>query len=67
MESFAEGSGMPLGLGLALAQNRQAMNRFSSLSPEQQQQMIDQTKQIGSKQEMRSFVEQFANSGITTF
>lgn len=67
MKSFTEGPEMPMGLGLALAQNLEAMNRFSSLSPQQKQQMIEHTKQINSSQEMRSFVQQFANGEITTF
>ena len=54
---------MPLGLGLALAQNIKAMNRFADLSPQQQQQMINQTHQIHSKQEMKAFVQQFAENG----
>lgn len=57
MDNLVNGPEMPLGLGMALAQNRSAMNRFSALPAAQQQQLIDQTHNIQSKQEMRSFVE----------
>ncbi len=56
MKSYSESPELPLGLGMALAQNLQAMHHFTSLSREQQQAIIDQTHAIGSKKEMRSFV-----------
>ncbi len=48
---------MPLGLGMALAKNINAMNRFASLSQEEQRKIINQTHQIQSKQEMTQFAE----------
>ena len=47
---------MPLGFGMTLVQNRGAFDYFSSLSPTQQQSIIDGAKTIQSKQEMRSYV-----------
>ena len=47
---------LPMGLGMALAQDVPAMERFASLSPDQQRDIIDQTHRITSKSEMQSFV-----------
>jgi uncharacterized protein YdeI (YjbR/CyaY-like superfamily) len=47
---------IPIGLGMALAQNIDAMNYFSSLDHGKQQQVIDQTHEIRSNSEMRQFV-----------
>lgn len=58
--NYAEGDGIPLGLGMALAQNIDAMNRFASLPPEQKAQMISHTHEISSKDEMRRYVQDFA-------
>ena len=46
-----------MGLGMALAENLNAMEYFASLSPAQQQAVIERTHQIRSKQEMWSFVQ----------
>lgn len=48
---------LPMGFGMALLQNRAAASYFDSLSREQQQQLIDKTHSIGSKQEMQAFVD----------
>ena len=65
MQNFAEGKDMPLGLGMALAQNINAMEKFSALPEEQQQQMIAHVHEINSRKEMRSYVQQFAEGNIT--
>lgn len=57
-------SGVPLGLGMALAQNTRALNRFASLTPEQRQKMINQTHTIESKEEMAQYVQQIADGQI---
>ncbi|MGL5512888.1 MAG: hypothetical protein ACRDBM_06570 [Sporomusa sp.] len=57
MENMVNGPEMPMGLGMALAKNQSAMNYFSSLLPEKQQSIIDQTHSIQSKAEMSSFVD----------
>lgn len=61
MDNFANGPEIPMGLGMALAQNLPAMNHFASLSRERQQQIIQRTHSIGSKEEMQSFVASFVN------
>lgn len=55
-ENFANGSDVPMGLGMALAQNIDAMNYFSALSEQDRQGIIDRTHAIESKEEMQAFV-----------
>ena len=47
---------LPLGFGMALSQDLSAMERFSSLSPDQQRDLIEQTHRITSRAEMKAFV-----------
>lgn len=47
---------IPMGLGMALAKNLNAMNYFSSLDASSQKQIIDHTHSIRSKEEMQDFV-----------
>ena len=49
--------GIPLGLGMALAQNGEAMTFFVNLSDTEKQNIIDRTHDIKSKDEMRQFVD----------
>ena len=49
--------GIPLGFGMALAQNPDAMDVFSSLTEEQRRQVLRKTGRIGSKEEMRAYVD----------
>ncbi len=57
MENYVDGPEMPMGLGMALAQNLEAMNRFASLPRERQQAIIAHTHSIRSKEEMRAYVQ----------
>lgn len=59
MQNYVDGPEIPMGLGMALAQNIQAMNYFASLSDEEKKQIIDHTHSIQSKEEMRRFVSGF--------
>jgi uncharacterized protein YdeI (YjbR/CyaY-like superfamily) len=61
-KNLANGRGIPIGLGMALAQNVDAMNYFSHLSNAQQQNIIDHTHQIRSKNEMQEFVSHISES-----
>ena len=47
---------LPLGFGMALSQNLTAMEHFSSLSPAQQRDRIEQPHRITSRAEMKAFV-----------
>lgn len=49
-------SGIPVGFGLALAQNEEAMNAFAMMTKEQKQAIWEQARQARSKQEMRQIV-----------
>lgn len=51
---------IPMGLGLALARNRNAFNVFSSMSPGRQSQIIKHSFDIKTKEDMQSFVESMA-------
>lgn len=48
---------MPIGLGMALAQRPEAMEKFAALSEEKKQQIINGTHNISSREEMRQYVE----------
>ena len=52
---------IPVGLSMALAENLHAMERFGNLNEQQQQDFIQQSRNVGSKQEMRNLV-----SGLET-
>ena len=52
---------IPVGLSMALAENLYAMERFGNLDEQQRQDFIQQSRNVGSKQEMRSLV-----SGLET-
>ncbi len=47
---------LPMGFSMALAQNPQALTRFSEMTEKQRTAVIDHTHAIGSKREMRAFV-----------
>jgi len=48
---------MPVGLGMALAMNPEAMQNFASLPETKKQEIINGTHAISSKSEMRQYVE----------
>lgn len=56
MGKYTSGAEIPLGLGLALKEYN-AMDYFFSLSTEVQQQIIDRTHTIQSKNEMLAYVQ----------
>ena len=47
---------VPLGLGMALAENTAALTRFAALSPQQRQELIHQAHGVQSKEEMQQLV-----------
>ena len=53
---------MPLGLGMALAQNPSALDRFSQLNEDEKRELIGSVHGIRSKEEMRAFVDRFAGA-----
>lgn len=48
---------VPIGLGYALAMNNKALKKFAELSEEHRQQVVDASRGIATKQEMRNFVD----------
>lgn len=54
---------MPLGLGMALAMNPEAMQKFSSLTEKQKNEVINGTHAIASKKEMQQYVQNI----VTTY
>lgn len=48
---------MPVGFDRALSVNSEAMQKFSALSEEQKQMVIDVTHSINSREEMHRYVE----------
>jgi len=67
MKNYANGSQMPMGLGMALAKNLDAMNYFATLSPDQQQQVINHTHVIQSKEQMQQYVQRLAENKLDLF
>lgn len=47
---------LPLGFGMALAQDETAMKNFESLSEAEKQAIIEKTHSVSSKSEMRALV-----------
>lgn len=63
MDIFDDKIEMPMGLGMALARNTEAMAYFSSLTPAHKREIIKHTHEIGSKKEMQRFVDSLAKGG----
>lgn len=54
--SFFNDNEIPEGLGMALAENMSAMKRFANMTEAEQQEFISKSRNVASKQEMRSLV-----------
>ena len=54
---------LPLGFGMALAQNEAAMHRFESLTEAEKQSVLQQVHGVRSKAEMRRLVSGLGQSG----
>ena len=52
---------LPLGLGMALAQNEAAMQRFTAMTEAEKQALIQQCHQVQSKREMQQLVNQLTS------
>lgn len=48
---------LPMGFGIALAQNEAAMKQFEALSDGEKRQIVEKTHSVGSKAEMRALVQ----------
>lgn len=52
---------LPINFVMALAQNETALREFQNLSEVQKTAVVDKTRNIGSKLEMKSFVEHLSD------
>ena len=52
---------LPLGLGMALAQNEAAMKRFESMTEPEKQALIQRTHQVKSNREMQQLVNRLTS------
>lgn len=52
---------LPLGFGMALAQNEAAMKRFESMTEPEKQALIQRTHQVKSKREMQQLVNRLTS------
>lgn len=57
MNSIPKIPEIPMGLSMALSQNLKALQHFASLSPSEQQHVINHTHTIRSKAEMQAYVD----------
>lgn len=64
MKETVQPSEMPMGLGMALAMNTDAMKRFSAMNGEEQRAVIEHTREINSKSEMREYVRRLAGGTV---
>lgn len=48
---------LPLGMGMALAQNEPAMERFAAMPMAEQKAVIEGARQVRSRREMQNYVE----------
>ncbi len=55
---------LPIGFGTALLQNEKAMKKFEMLSESQKQAVINKTRKINSKNEMKCFVSSFSEGSV---
>lgn len=54
-------SDAPIGFLMAISQNEKAMNRYSALSKQERQQLIDRASRADSRDEMQSIVDSIAD------
>ena len=52
---------LPLGFGMALAQQPDAMKNFSNMTEDEQNRILSEIHNINSTQEMQSFVSRLAD------
>jgi hypothetical protein len=55
---------IPLGFGMALAQNARALNHFASLNREAQRDILSRARSVRSKTEMQRYVDSLEPSSL---
>lgn len=63
--NYVNSDGIPMGFGMLLAQNQQAMERFAGLSRQEKQSVIDGARSIRSKAEMQDYVNKLGQFPFT--
>ena len=58
---------IPLGLGYALSENTSSLRYFAQLSSEKQKEMIEHSRGISSRAEMRQFVKNMISNNDRNF
>ncbi|MBR3767168.1 MAG: hypothetical protein IKL10_02895 [Clostridia bacterium] len=53
---------MPVGFGMALAQNPKAMEKFALMSEEKKREIIQGTHAVNSKEEMHRYISDLAEN-----
>ena len=66
-QNFVDGQDVPLGFGMALAQNPDAMDVFSGLTEDQRKKVLSKSRRVRSKEEMRSYVDSLVGMDPTQF
>ncbi len=56
--NFTDGQDIPIGFGMALAQNSEAMEHFAKLPDKAKQDVINGTHSVRSRNEMKAYVDQ---------
>lgn len=59
-KNYVNGNDIPLGFGMALAKNMDAMAYFSGLTEERKKTVIEGTHAVNSKEEMEEYVRKMA-------
>ena len=57
---------IPVGLGMSLAMNTAAMQRFAAMSEAEKQAFVNATHQVHSKDDMRRLVDSLTETGRNT-
>lgn len=60
MQNGLFGGDVPMGLGMALAQNVKALEKFSEMTEKQRKSLVAGTHAINSPEEMRVYVQKIA-------
>lgn len=55
---------LPLGFGMALAQNEPAMKKFESLTETEKMAVVERTHSVKSKSEMQALVDSLTHNSI---
>lgn len=63
-KNYSNGLELPIGLGMAMAQNPDAYSHFAGLSPELKQQVINTAHNITSRSQMQELVSHIAHDEV---